>query len=181
MFTLAFFTHWFPKILHPVIIPLTPARRRLEKHAEFARKVLAPAVQQWDDAVAGGVEEGEPFTLLNGMLKAAKGTERDMNEIVDRQLISSLASIHTSVMTATYCLLELCRYPEYIEILMEEATQCMTEDPDWARNSTTRMPKIDSFICEIERLHPPSTRAFFPILSPPPAPSALLFPMICSR
>lgn len=158
VFTLAFFSHWFPSFLHPFIIPLTPARRRLDKHHALARDVLLPAIQRWDDAVDGGVEAGEPFTLLNGMLKAAKGTERDLKEIVDRQLISSLASIHTSVMTATYCLLELCQNPEYIDELMEEAVECMTKDPDWARNSTSRMPKIDSFICEVERLHPPSTR-----------------------
>lgn len=71
--------------------------------------MLLPAIQRWDNAVEGGVEEGEPFTLLNGMLKAAKGTKRDIKEIVDHQLISCLASNHTSVVTATYCLLELAR------------------------------------------------------------------------
>ncbi|KAM3067352.1 hypothetical protein ACMFMG_005290 [Clarireedia jacksonii] len=157
VFTIAFFVHWFPRWLHGIIIPLMPARRRLDKHTEFARKVLEPAIKRWDDAVAGGVEEGEPFTLLNGMLKSAKGEERNADQIVDRQLISSLASIHTSVMTATYCLLELCQHPEYIEPLLEEAKEGMAEDPDWARNSNSRMPKIDSFICEISRIHPPST------------------------
>jgi len=60
-------------------------------------------------------------------------------------------------MTATWCLLELCRHPEYIEELMAEAVGNSVDDPEWVRNSTTKMPKIDSFICEVSRIHPPST------------------------
>ena len=160
VFTLAFVMHWFPAFLHPFLLPLTPARWRLDKHARHATVVLGPAIKQWEDAVEGGVEKGEPFTLLSGMLKDARGSEKDIKEIVVRQLISSLASIHTSVMTTTYCLLELCKHPEFLDELTEEAQQVMGEDPDWARNTTARLPKLDSFLCEVHRLNPPSTRMF---------------------
>jgi hypothetical protein len=66
-----------------------------------------------------------------------------------RQMNSSLASVHTTVMASTYCLLELCRHPEYIEPLLEEAKDCMSKDQDWARHSTETLPMTDSFICKI--------------------------------
>jgi cytochrome P450 len=158
IFGLTFITHCFPKILHPFVFLLAPARWRLGGYSKKAHEVLAPAVKQWEDAKAVGALEGEPFTLLGGMLKDAKGPERNMEEIVLRQMIASLASIHTSVMTETYCLMELCRNPEYIEPLLEEARDCMSKDQDWARHSTERLPMMDSFICEVHRLHPPSVR-----------------------
>ncbi|PVH92285.1 cytochrome P450 [Periconia macrospinosa] len=138
VFGLTFLTHCFPKFLHPLVLLLAPASWRLGRHEKHAYK------------------DGEPYTLLGGMLKDAKGLERDMEEIVLRQVISSLASIHTSVMTVTYCLLELCRHPEHIEPLREEAKECMEKEQDWARHSTERLPKVDSFICEVHRMHPPS-------------------------
>jgi cytochrome P450 len=87
--------------------------------------------------------------LLSGMLNDAKGSERNMEEIILRQMNSSLASVHTTVMASTYCLLELCRHPEYIEPLLEEARDCISKDQDWTRHSTERLPMMDSFICEI--------------------------------
>jgi hypothetical protein len=158
IFGLTFITHCFPKILHPVIFLLAPARWRLGKYSKAAHAVLAPAVKQWEEAKAVGALDGEEFTLLGGMLKDAKGSERNMEEIVLRQMIASLASIHTSVMTSTYCLMEICRHPEYMEPLLEEARECMSKDQDWARHSTERLPMMDSFICEVHRLHPPSVR-----------------------
>lgn len=163
VFALTLLMHWFPRFMHPILLPLVPARWRLDKAADFAHEVLTPAVERWEEANVVGAQDAEPFTLLGGMLKDAKGSERDMKEIVVRQLISSLASIHTSVMTACYCLFELCRHPEYIEPLTKEAEECAASDPDWARNSTERLPMMDSFICEVHRLNPPSTCESFPL------------------
>jgi hypothetical protein len=74
----------------------------------------------------GWSTQGEQITLLSGMLNDAKGPERSMEEIILRQMNSSLASIHTTIMASTYCLLELCRHPEYIELLLEEARDCIS-------------------------------------------------------
>jgi len=160
VFGMVFLTHWFPKVLHPIVLLLAPARWRLSGYSRQAHKVLAPAVKRWENDRDKGALEEESYTLLEGLLMEAKGSERNMEEIVLRQMITSLASIHTSVMTATYCLLELCRHPEYTQLLMEEARSCMSKEQDWARYTTERLPMMDSFICEVHRFHPPIIRTF---------------------
>jgi ent-kaurene oxidase len=156
VFGLTFIMHWFPNWMTRFLLPLTRARWRLDQQKEYAYQVMAPAVKDYEEALTAGTQETGPCTLLEGMLKDAKGSERDMREIVTRQMLSSLASIHTSVMTAVFCLLELCHHPEYIEPLTHEAKETLKQEIDWARHSTTRLPMMDSFIMEVLRLHPPS-------------------------
>jgi cytochrome P450 len=157
IFGLTFLAHKVPKFMHSIVLPLTPGYWRVKKIVKYAYTVCRPAIKNYNEAVAMGTAEAEPFTLLGGMLKHAKNTEGEEQEIVSRQLLLSLASIHTTSMAIVFSLMELCKNPEFIEDLTAEAREMFGEDTDWARHSTTRLPKMDSFIMEIFRLHPPST------------------------
>jgi ent-kaurene oxidase len=44
-----------------------------------------------------------------------------------------------------------------MEPLTQEARETVAQETDWARNSTAKLPMIDSFICEVHRFNPPST------------------------
>jgi len=145
----------FPPWTHPFILPFLPSRYRITRQYKDAHEALLPEINRYKDAKARGIQEKEIFSLLHGMIDDAKGDEQNSKDIVALQLITSLAGIHTSAMLTSYLLFELCRHPEYVQPLVEEAEATKAKGPDWVKTSHKEMMLMDSFICEVIRWNPP--------------------------
>lgn len=61
-------------------------------------------------------------------------------------------------MAACQALFQMCEYPEYIPELREEVRRAVEEDEGWRKTTLTKLRKLDSFVKESQRVHPPSLR-----------------------
>lgn len=129
-------------------------------HLYGAKVLLRPLIaQRRRESAAGTLVRDEKFdNLLQFMEDAATGVDARPDKLAGRTLILTLASSHTTSMAACQALFQLCEYPEYIPELREEVRRVLEEDKGWRKTSLTKLRKLDSFIKESQRVHPPSIR-----------------------
>ncbi|EKM60083.1 uncharacterized protein PHACADRAFT_206285 [Phanerochaete carnosa HHB-10118-sp] len=92
----------------------------------------------------------KPNDLLQWLMEAAEGAEREPRALAARLLMVDFAAIHTSSMSFTHALYHLAAYPEYIKPLREEVEGIIAED-GWSKDSLQKMRKVDSFLKECQR------------------------------
>jgi cytochrome P450 len=106
-------------------------------------------------------------TLLDWMIEIAKDEERNAKDLAHLEVVISLASIHTSQMSAVHVLYDLAHYSEYVDVLRGEIREVMREDGQWAqwnKNSFYKLKKLDSFMRESQRRNPPTLLSYHRIL-----------------
>ena len=149
----------FPQFMQPLVSLFTPPAWRVPQNLHFAQKLIVPLVIERKKAQASGDPSYEkPNDLLQWMIDAANEDEGKPDKLAHRQLLLTLAAIHTSTMAATHVLFDLCERPEYIQPLREEVEQAINEDKGWQKTTLNKMQKLDSFLKESQRVTPPSLR-----------------------
>ncbi|KAJ0119667.1 calcineurin-like phosphoesterase [Diaporthe amygdali] len=110
------------------------------------------AVETWIRTEAGTVQTR---TLLELMVtNAACEAETDPKKLASRQLILTLAFIHTSVMTIFYALFDLLKYPKYIEPLREGILALVKDNGvDAVQNLSKHPAQGHSHRPPLQRLH----------------------------
>ncbi|KAF2728639.1 cytochrome P450 monooxygenase [Polyplosphaeria fusca] len=155
-FQTAFQLRMFPNFLHPLLARLLPSRYRLQGHRRRAGRIIQELITEHQRKVEAG--EKTEDTLLEWMLDNAVGTEGSLEEMKSRQLVLTLASIHTTALALSHAFYDLCAHPEYVEPLREEIESVTKEFPsneDFVNHGLQRLEKMDSFLVESQRLHPP--------------------------
>lgn len=177
MFGTGMLLRLFPSPLKYLVTQMIPSQFSIKKQMRDARKVLVPVIEKIQkegklaskvksDAKPGkqaqpGNDDQSVSTLLEWMVtNATSDAEADPKKLASRQLILTLASIHTSVMTVFYALFDLLRYPEYIEPLREEILALVKDDGEdglqnLSKHDLNLLEKMDSFLAESQRFHPP--------------------------
>ena len=158
VFTTVMILRLFPSYLHPIIATVLPSAWRVQSNLRMAKKFIMPMVaeRRAAAAAAGDVNYEKPNDLLQWMMDAANENDGQPHKLAHRQLLLSLASIHTTTMSAAHCLYDLCYRPEYFEPLREEAVEILREDDGWKKTTLNKMRKLDSFLKESQRVNPPS-------------------------
>ena len=82
--------------------------------------------------------------------------EANPNKLAHRQLLLSLASIHTTGMATTHTLYDLAAHPEYIAEMREEIESTLIEDGGMTKQTLSKFRKLESLMKESQRLNPPS-------------------------
>ncbi|KAI0479890.1 cytochrome P450 [Xylaria cf. heliscus] len=155
----------FPPWLHPFIAPILPAKRKLNKSYRAALAKLTPLMDKHRQTRMSGnmgtqsaTEEND--TLLGWMLDHGNETQTEYEEMSARQILLTLASIHTTSMTVTNILFDLCEYPQWFSILRAEIEDTVgelgplgtgPEIPQWL----SKLEKMNGFIVETQRFRPP--------------------------
>ncbi|KAK8036504.1 hypothetical protein PG991_001641 [Apiospora marii] len=165
IFMASFALRAFPWWCHFLVKPLIPARRRVHKQirigTEVVRSLMAERDADADEVVTGdGRGSGKGGTLFDWMMENAVGKEGSLGEMAARQCILTLASIHTTATTVANALFDLIAHPEWIDVLREEIRETTENYGDLGQNDSTkawlnRLEKMDSFIVESQRVHPP--------------------------
>ena len=149
----------FPQFIQPFVSLLTPWAWRVPQNLHFAQKLIVPLVIERKQAQSSGDPSyTKPNDLLQWMIDAADEDEGQPRKLAHRQLLLTLAAIHTSTMAATHVLFDLCERPEYIKPLREEIETAIREDGGWQKSTLSKMQKLDSFLKESQRVAPPSLR-----------------------
>ncbi|KAF2688532.1 putative cytochrome P450 monooxygenase [Lentithecium fluviatile CBS 122367] len=154
-FQTAFTMRMFPTFTHPLLALLLPSRYRVRKHMRKAREIIEPLIAEHQAKDKDGANEID--TLLAWMVDHASGTEADPAEMSSRQLILTLASIHTTAMALSHALFDLCAHPDHINPLREEIDEVAKahNGVDFLHQGLPRLEKLDSFLAESQRFHPP--------------------------
>lgn len=159
VFTTVMILRIFPSYLHPVIATILPSAWRVQSNLRTAKKIIIPMIAERRAAAAAGDDDYEkPNDLLQWMMDAANEDDGQPHKLAHRQLLLSLASIHTTTMSAAHSLYDMCYRPEYFDPLREEAVEILREDEGWKKTTLNKMRKLDSFLKESQRVNPPSLR-----------------------
>ncbi|OQD97276.1 hypothetical protein PENVUL_c084G05497 [Penicillium vulpinum] len=150
-----------PKFLHPVVAPLLPSYWAVHRDLQTAKRIISPIVKQRTaDEASGEPGYEKPTDLLQWMIDAANLRDGQPDKLAHRQLVLSLAAIHTTTMAVSYAIYDLCQFPEFVEPLRQEITDSLEQGGKWAKTTLGKMHKLDSFIKESQRLSPPSLLSF---------------------
>lgn len=82
--------------------------------------------------------------------------EGQPDKIAHRQLMLSLAGIHTTTMSITHAIYDLCAHPDYFEPLRSELRHILDNHGGWKRPIIPIFKKLDSFLKESQRMNPPA-------------------------
>ncbi len=85
----------------------------------------------------------------------ADGTYLTDNEVTGLVIATMFAGHHTSSGTATWTAVELARNPEYTAEVLEELNALFQEGDELTFEALREIPKLERFIEEVLRLHPP--------------------------
>jgi ent-kaurene oxidase len=154
VFTTSLTLRMFPPFTHPLVARLLPSRRLIRQNIQAAERILAPIIEGYDQRLKDRKEDELP-TMLDWMLENDPGKERQIEELAVRQLILTLASIHSTASTVTQALFDLCAHPELIEPLQEEAKAVWElSGGTFKKEYLPRLELLDSFLVESARLNP---------------------------
>ncbi|CVL00440.1 ent-kaurene oxidase [Fusarium proliferatum] len=145
LFITGFILRVVPHVLRPFVAPLLPSYRTLLRNVSSGRRVIGDIIRSQH----GDSNED----ILSWMRDAATEEEKQVDNIAQRMLILSLASIHTTAMTMTHAMYDLCAHPEYIEPLRNEV-KGVVDASGWDKTALNRLHKLDSFLKESQRFNP---------------------------
>ena len=169
VFTTVMLLRALPKFMHPVAAQLLPSYWRVHSNLRTAKKIIIPIVEERRAKQAEkDPDYVKPNDMLQWMMDAANENDGQPHKLAHRQLLLSLASIHTTTMSAAHGFYDMCARPEYFEPLRQEAVDVLEEDGGWQKTTLNKMRKLDSFLKESQRVNPPSLRKsklFFPARS----------------
>lgn len=172
IFVASFALRAFPRWCHFLVKPLIPARRRVHKQIRIGTEVVRSLMAARDEVgTGGGRVAGQGGTLFDWMVDHAVGNEGSLGEMAARQCILTLASIHTTATTVANALFDLIAHPEWLDVLREEIRETTEKHGHLGQKDSTkswlnRLEKMDSFIVESQRVHPPILRKYLPAQPP---------------
>ena len=105
--------------------------------------------------------------LLQWMMDNAEGRSKSVLSAINLHV--AFAAIHTSAVAVTHIIYDLCAMPEYVEPLRQEIEEALAAEGGPTKKAFLKMPKLDSFMRESQRLNPL-------LLSQSQPPTASLFP-----
>ncbi|PLB40143.1 cytochrome P450 [Aspergillus candidus] len=160
LFMTAFALRMMPTFLHPFLVWFLPSWYRVHNDLKTAKKLIVPLVKEHAVNIAASNPEGDDTVLKWMMGMAQDANEANPNKLAHRQLLLSLASIHTTGMATTHTLYDLAANPEYIAEMREEVENVLIEDGGMAKQTLSKFRKLESLMKESQRLNPPSYLAF---------------------
>ncbi|ROW08498.1 hypothetical protein VMCG_03255 [Cytospora schulzeri] len=159
MFMAAFTLRMFPPWTHWLVAHFVPARWRIRKQIKIAEKYVGELTKRHVDATKNGGDAED--TLLAWMIDHGTEKEKTIPEMAARQCVLTLASIHTTSMSVSNLLFDLCTHPEWFAVLREEIDEVVKthgkigEGPLNHRQWLSKLEKMDSLIVEDQRINPP--------------------------
>jgi len=144
----------YPDLIKGPISLFQPATWRSARAVKTANRLVGEDVL----ARRGRRKEGGPEELdfTRFMMDAANDIESQPHKLAQRQLVLNLGAIHSTSTTAVQALYDMISRPEYIQPLRDEIKTQLMKHNGWTKSTVNSMVKMDSFLRESQRLHPPS-------------------------
>ncbi|KAK5637332.1 hypothetical protein RRF57_013044 [Xylaria bambusicola] len=146
----------YPAILRPFIAPWLSSVKRMKRHLRIAQKLFAPIFAH---SMPKESKSSRDYSVIEWMSRSAQGGDRDPRILVKKLLFLTLAAIHTSTMSITHALFDLCEHTECIEPLREEI-EAVVRTQGWNLSAINSMKLLDSFLKESQRINHPGLLSF---------------------
>jgi hypothetical protein len=138
----------YPAIVRPIVVRFLKSHSQCRARFGVARRLLLPAFEE------RALSKGEEYEdMLKWLLDSARGRDAEPDRLVKRMLFLNMAAIHTTAITATNILLDLCARPEWMEALREEMLEAIEADGGIKPLTLRKLKKLDSFMRESRRLN----------------------------
>lgn len=155
-----------PDILHPLVSFFSPYFFRIHKSRRTIKKLAAPIIQQavaWkrDDPDSWKAHlKDDQAIAVDWIVDTSPSQESTVAMIAHRLTGVSFGASHTTSNTITNAILDLANdFDRWAPPLREEIESVVGEDPTKITNADlSKMWKLDSFLKESQRFHPPSKR-----------------------
>ncbi|KAK2596416.1 hypothetical protein N8I77_013307 [Diaporthe amygdali] len=149
-----------PPVVRPVVARLLPSYWRIYSNLAAGKRLLGPIIEERRRAASNDPAWQRPNDFLQWLIDGARPEEGSVADLVHRQLLVSLGSIHTTSMMCTHFFLDLCAHPEYLKPLRDEMVAVLREDGGFKKTTLNKLRKLDSFLRESQRMNPPFTLSF---------------------
>ncbi|KAL1862626.1 hypothetical protein Daus18300_008423 [Diaporthe australafricana] len=157
VFTLAVALKLLPAFLQPVVAPLLPMKGKLGRGLRRVRAFLVPLIEE---RKALGEGDERPDDMIQWMLDAAEGEERDTVNLATRYVYAAIGSLFTVSAALVDCVYDLAAYPEHLAPLREEVERVLKEDGGWQKGTAAKLEMMDSFMKESQRVNAPGPISF---------------------
>ncbi|KAF4950618.1 hypothetical protein FSARC_13123, partial [Fusarium sarcochroum] len=155
LFLTGFILRPFPRFIRHLIALFLPTYHKLKKDVISARNIIGRIVSSRQIAAMQYGPTFEKSTdILQWMMDEGIGDEKKVENLSQRILILSLASIHTTALTMTQAMYDLCASPEYLEPIRDELSQVLLKHGGWQKTVLNYFLKLDSTLKESQRVHP---------------------------
>ncbi|KAI0521211.1 cytochrome P450 [Xylaria bambusicola] len=146
----------YPAMIRPLIAPWLSSVKRMQRHLSIAQELFAPV---FASSMSKESKSSRDYSVLEWMARSAQGGDRDPRILVKKLLFLTLAAIHTSTMSITHALFDLCEHTECIEPLREEI-KAAVRTHGWTLPAVNSMKLLDSFLKESQRINHPGLLSF---------------------
>lgn len=123
----------------------------MQRHLRIAQELFAPV---FASRAPGDSNSSKDYSVIEWMSRSAQGIDRDPQILVKKLLFLTLAAIHTSTMSITHALFDLCEHHECIEPLRDEI-EASVRAHGWTLAAINNMKLLDSFLKESQRINHP--------------------------
>ncbi|GFN17292.1 hypothetical protein AtubIFM55763_004265 [Aspergillus tubingensis] len=146
---------FFPRFLRPLVAPLLPSYHHLWQNVATSRRIVGEIVRERREIEAAKpAGYAKPADILQWMMDAATGQEAEPEDLAQRMLILSVTSIHTTTLTMTQAIYDLCAHPEYLAPLRAEVVDVLHAEGGWGKLTVNHLRKMDSLLKESQRFNP---------------------------
>ncbi|OJD36446.1 cytochrome p450 [Diplodia corticola] len=145
----------YPPFIRPFVAPFLSSTARVKRHIRTAEKCLVPLFEKRLQSSG----EDKSLDMVQWLTDSARGSDRDAKVLTRKMLFLTLAAVHTSTMSATHALFDLCAMPQYIEPLRDEIREVVGKE-GWTLSAINNMKRLDSFMKESQRVNHPGLLSF---------------------
>ncbi|KAG8631970.1 hypothetical protein KVT40_001110 [Elsinoe batatas] len=158
-----------PRMLRKWVAPLLPSYKHLQQNRQDARRIISEILNDHQLGTHDKVSKnGDPYPdILTLMFQAAQGKEKDIEDIAQRTLLLSLSSIHTTALTMSQAIYDLCAYPQCLDPIKQEIAETLQSEGSWSKAMLDKLHTMDSLLRESQRLSPVFLLTFNRILHNP--------------
>lgn len=143
----------WPPVLRRIAHHFLPEMKLVREEVKTARRVIEAEVAERRRARFEAQLSGTPLKSTDaiGWFDDVAGDRQF--DIVQEQMMLSVAAIHTTSVTLMQLLYDLADNPKYVDMLREEIVAVLSEDGGWQKNTLYKMKLLDSCMKESQRLH----------------------------
>ena len=143
-----FILRFVPRIIRPVVAPMLPCYKHLLENIANARRIVGGITERRSN----DTEVNED--VLKWMTGLANAEELEHENLAQRMLLLSLAGIHTTALTTSQALFELCAQPQHMETARDELREVLASQTSWTKDTIPPLMNMDSLLKESQRLNP---------------------------
>ncbi|KAI0905326.1 putative cytochrome P450 [Ustulina deusta] len=153
-----------PKVAWPLVALFTPHFYRIHRCRRTIRGLVRPVIEQtlaWrreHPELWATKAKNEDMTTLEWLIETSKPEETNVPQMAHRLTGVSFGAAHTTSNTITNALMDLANdFERWAPPLREEIESIVGRDSSHLTNADlSKMWKLDSFLKESQRFHPPS-------------------------